>query len=64
VVSDRFFFITCPVLRRRRTLDDGEFEYLAQVMRKCYRPTSGRAFEEDPQSLEKHATLRYLLRVI
>jgi len=33
VLSDRFFFVTCRLLRRRATLAEAEFEDLAQVMR-------------------------------
>ena len=33
VLSDRFFFITCRVLRRRETLGEAEFQYLARVVR-------------------------------
>jgi putative transposase len=33
VLSDRFFFITCRVLRRRETLGEAEFEHLARVVR-------------------------------
>jgi len=35
VVSDRFFFVTCRVMRRRKTLEDGELEGLARVVREC-----------------------------
>ena len=33
VLSDRFFFITCRVLRRRETLGEAEFQHLARVGR-------------------------------
>jgi REP element-mobilizing transposase RayT len=33
VLSDRFLFITCRVLRRRRTLAGTELAYLAQMLR-------------------------------
>jgi len=33
VLSDRFFFITCRVLRRRETLGEAEFQHLARVVR-------------------------------
>jgi putative transposase len=33
VLSDRFSFITCRVLRRRKTLGEAEFEPLARVVR-------------------------------
>jgi len=32
VVSDRWFFITCRLLRRRRILSDSEFATLARVI--------------------------------
>lgn len=32
VLSDRFFFIACRLLRRRRMLGEGEFECLARVV--------------------------------
>jgi putative transposase len=32
-LSDRFFFITCRVLRRRDTLGEAEFQLLARVLR-------------------------------
>jgi hypothetical protein len=32
VVSDRWFFITCRVLPRRRILSDSEFATLAEVI--------------------------------
>ena len=33
VVSDRFFFISCPLLPRRGRLTESEFERLARVVR-------------------------------
>ena len=32
VVSDRYFFITCNLLRARRRLDDDDFEVVARVI--------------------------------
>ena len=32
-LSDRFFFVSCRLLRGRRTLSDSEFDCLAQVIR-------------------------------
>ena len=33
VLSDRYFFITCRVLRCRGTLEESEFQCLARVLR-------------------------------
>jgi len=32
VVSDRYFFVTCNLLRARNRLDDDDFEVLARVI--------------------------------
>jgi hypothetical protein len=53
VLSDRFFFITCRVLRCRGALEESEFQCLARTVR-----------EGKSRRVSKAESLRYPLRMI
>ena len=53
VLSDRFFFITCRVLRCRGALEESEFQCLARTVR-----------EGKSRRVSKAETLRYPLGVV